>query len=295
MKFITLALLALLPAFALAGSATETAPQPVVSAVAGDAINTTCPISKKAVDSECVTEHAGKRIAFCCGNCKGTFDAWAAADKDAYVKATLVAQETKPAAEAKTEWKGDPYTVTTCPVSGEKLGSMGDPISQRVEGREVKLCCKGCISKLEADPAKFIAVLDKAIIADQLNVYPSKTCLISGEPLEEEGKDIGVNVVAGNRLFRVCCKMCAKKVKADPGKYVADLDKLVMRAQGKAYPLTTCPISGEELGDASATKQVVVANRLIKLCCGRCEKAVAKDPSKAIAALDRAWAATKKK
>lgn len=46
---------------------------------------------------------------------------------------------------------------TICPVSGEELGSMGEPIVVTHEGKEVKLCCKSCIKKFNADPAKYSA------------------------------------------------------------------------------------------------------------------------------------------
>jgi len=45
----------------------------------------------------------------------------------------------------------------TCPVSGEKLGSMGKPIRMEHEGDVVFLCCKGCLKKFNADPAKYVA------------------------------------------------------------------------------------------------------------------------------------------
>lgn len=48
---------------------------------------------------------------------------------------------------------------TTCPISGEKLGSMGEPVVMSYEGKEVKLCCKSCIKKFEADPAKYAAMV----------------------------------------------------------------------------------------------------------------------------------------
>lgn len=55
-----------------------------------------------------------------------------------------------------------PYTLTTCLVSGEKLGSMGDPVVLVHQGREVKLCCSHCEPQFKADPAKFIKKLDEA-------------------------------------------------------------------------------------------------------------------------------------
>lgn len=46
-----------------------------------------------------------------------------------------------------------------CPVSGEKLGSMGPPIKVTVAGHEVFICCSGCKQQLEDDPAKYLAKL----------------------------------------------------------------------------------------------------------------------------------------
>ncbi len=46
-----------------------------------------------------------------------------------------------------------------CPVTGAKLGSMGAPKRVVVEGRVVFVCCDGCTSKLQKDPAKYLAKL----------------------------------------------------------------------------------------------------------------------------------------
>jgi hypothetical protein len=53
----------------------------------------------------------------------------------------------------------DSYTLSTCVVSGEALGSMGDPVIIHHEGAEVRLCCKGCVKKFNADPAKYLEKL----------------------------------------------------------------------------------------------------------------------------------------
>lgn len=43
-----------------------------------------------------------------------------------------------------------------CPVSGEALGSMGEPVVAQHEGQEVKLCCESCRPKFVANPAKYL-------------------------------------------------------------------------------------------------------------------------------------------
>ena len=52
-----------------------------------------------------------------------------------------------------------PYPLDTCLVSGEELGSMGAPYVFVHEGQEIKMCCKKCLPKFNADPAKYLAML----------------------------------------------------------------------------------------------------------------------------------------
>jgi hypothetical protein len=66
------------------------------------------------------------------------------------------------AAETVEAPKARPYTLPTCIVTGEKLGEMGDPVVIVREGREIKLCCKGCVKKFDKDPASFLKKIDEA-------------------------------------------------------------------------------------------------------------------------------------
>ena len=45
----------------------------------------------------------------------------------------------------------------TCPVTGDLLGSDGKPIKVQVDGRDVFVCCEGCIRELKAAPAQYLA------------------------------------------------------------------------------------------------------------------------------------------
>jgi YHS domain-containing protein len=49
-----------------------------------------------------------------------------------------------------------PDLLTTCPVSGDKLGEMGKPLVFVYQGQEIKLCCGGCKKDFDKDPAKYI-------------------------------------------------------------------------------------------------------------------------------------------
>ena len=57
-----------------------------------------------------------------------------------------------------------PDKLTTCPVSGEKLGEMGKPYVFEYKGREVKLCCPDCKKDFEKEPAKY---MKKIVAADK--------------------------------------------------------------------------------------------------------------------------------
>ncbi|MBX6315627.1 MAG: hypothetical protein IRY99_22345 [Isosphaeraceae bacterium] len=52
-----------------------------------------------------------------------------------------------------------------CPVGFDddpeegRLGAMGPPVKEVVNGQTVYLCCKGCIKQLQADPEKYLAIL----------------------------------------------------------------------------------------------------------------------------------------
>jgi hypothetical protein len=49
--------------------------------------------------------------------------------------------------------------IRSPPADGEKLGSMGDPYVFTHEGREIKLCCKGCLADFKKDSAKYMKKL----------------------------------------------------------------------------------------------------------------------------------------
>lgn len=64
--------------------------------------------------------------------------------------------------ESKADSNSKAYPLTTCVVSGEKLGEMGAPYVFTHEGTEVKLCCKSCLKKFNADPAKYLKKIEEA-------------------------------------------------------------------------------------------------------------------------------------
>ena len=71
--------------------------------------------------------------------------------------AGLAADQTTPAKS-----KPKPYTLKTCVVSDEKLGEMGEAYVFVHEGREIKLCCKGCLKDFNKEPAKYVKKIEEA-------------------------------------------------------------------------------------------------------------------------------------
>ena len=132
--------------------------------------------------------------------------------------AVLTASPLLLAADKKTK-APKPYPMEACVVSDEKLGGMGEPFVFEHEGREIKLCCKSCKKDFDQEPAKFTAKVDGA--AKKVKAYPAKTCLISGEPLDESSP----GTVFKGQEFKFCCKDCQKKFAKEPEKFSAKLPK----------------------------------------------------------------------
>jgi len=78
----------------------------------------------------------------------------------------LRADDAKPAPA-----KPVPDKLTTCPVSGDKLGGdMGKPYVFTYKGQEVKLCCPDCKKDFDKDPAKYMKIIraaDKTVKTDK--------------------------------------------------------------------------------------------------------------------------------
>jgi YHS domain-containing protein len=68
-------------------------------------------------------------------------------------------------ADTSTNAPVKPDQLTTCPVSGEKLGEMGKPYVFTYQGQEVKLCCSGCKKDFDKDPAKYVKKIQDAAAA----------------------------------------------------------------------------------------------------------------------------------
>ena len=176
----------------------------------------TCPIMGKPVDASMKsTVVNGQQVFVCCPPCIAKIQA----DADGSLKKVNASYVSFVAKERQA--KSDQLHATAqgiCPVSGQKLGSMGAPIKVKVGEKEVAfLCCKGCVGKaLNAEHWKTI----------QTNLATAqKTCPVMGKAVDASMKSTVVN---GRKIF-VCCPPCIKKIDADPAAYVAKVDAQIAR------------------------------------------------------------------
>jgi YHS domain-containing protein len=257
-------------------------------------INPKCPISGEETDPSAGTiDYKSHAVGFCCPGCAEAFGAWAEARKDEFVRENLAAQTVgmtgKPggdiSASVPAAGPSYPYTLDACPVSGRKLGSMGDPVVRQYDDREVRFCCPGCIEDFEANKAKYWAEIDAKIVEQQLMHYPLNTCIVTGEELGDQA----INHVYKNRLVRLANAEALKAFRKNPAKHLAALDKKIVQTQLAAYPMGECPVGGP-LGSMGEPVNFVYMNRLVRFCCAGCESKFVAAPARYMAKLDKAYA-----
>lgn len=105
-----------------------------------------------------------------------------------------------------------------CPVSGAKLGTMGDPVKVTVgpAQEEVFLCCKGCL-KRSINPEHWATI--------HANIAKAQgKCPVMDKDLPTTPK---WTVVEGEVVY-VCCPGCIKKLTANPDGYLKQVDAYYM-------------------------------------------------------------------
>jgi len=128
--------------------------------------------------------------------------------------------------------------------------------------------------------------------------WPLPTCVVSGEPLGaksvvkvlEDPKDASVH----GREVRFCCEKCVTTFEANRAKYLEAADALIAQREQAVYPFAVCIIMTDEKLAAPGTpeavdvREVVVGNQLVRLCCASCERKVRRNPTSALAKVQRA-------
>lgn len=118
------------------------------------AIQRVCPVTGRQLGSmgEPLPVMAGNKTVYvCCSSCVATVQkdpAKYASGKPTMTISTATAADNEPIAKQNI-----------CPVMDEPLGGMGQPVKVMIGETPIFLCCKGCIKKIQAEPAKYLAMV----------------------------------------------------------------------------------------------------------------------------------------
>jgi YHS domain-containing protein len=205
-----------------------------------------CPVTGKPLGSmgdPVAVDVNGQRLYVCCAGCVNTV-------KDNPAKYAAG----RPEITVTNATKADAALIArqkVCPVMDERLGGMGNPIKVMIGDKPIFLCCKGCIKKIQAEPAKYLAMVYgnspqeqaptqtasavpaggqqvragvfKVTAADAPFIAAQKRCPVMDEPLDAMGGPFKVHA-AGKAIY-ICCPGCAKKIAAEPQMYLDILAK----------------------------------------------------------------------
>ncbi|GAB4462704.1 MAG: hypothetical protein OHK0029_30070 [Armatimonadaceae bacterium] len=146
-----------------------------------------CTINGKVIDDASkaggTVNYNGKKVYFCCGNCKAKFEKSDDATKAKLVKVAdlrtekaglekrleVLNAELKTMTEPEKAAAAAPKTVY-CAVTDEEIGGPENAQSTIVyNGKTYYLCCAGCRPKFESDPAKYAKMADEKAAARAKN------------------------------------------------------------------------------------------------------------------------------
>ncbi|MBK7644782.1 MAG: hypothetical protein IPJ19_17360 [Planctomycetes bacterium] len=114
----------------------------------------TCPMSGEKLDDKAISHVYGTRLVrFCCHKCEANFE------KDSKTAAATMAKLDKACVDAQLKT----YKLKTCPVSGEELGKMGEPVNYLYGTTLIRFCCNDCVKELDKDAQ---AILKKVHAAE---------------------------------------------------------------------------------------------------------------------------------
>jgi YHS domain-containing protein len=119
---------------------------------------------------------------------------------------------------AAEEKNAAPKQQTHCPVM--QRTPIDPALYVDVRGKRVYTCCKGCIAQVKGNPDKYIKRLeDQGVVLEKAPVISQTVCPVMGGAINKaQYAD-----VKGKRIY-VCCPGCIDKIKADPDKYIKQLE-----------------------------------------------------------------------
>ncbi|MBL9030569.1 MAG: hypothetical protein JNM80_02530 [Phycisphaerae bacterium] len=176
------------------------------------------------------------------------------------------------------------YYLSTCALCNRPLGYIGPAIDHTHAGRPLRFCATSCVDRFLADPAAGLAHADAVMIADQRPHYPPGPSIVSGRALGPAP----VEIIWNNRLVRLADDDDRRAFLADPDRHLRALDDAVLAAQAPTYGMPTrCPVQGDILDD-DVPIDIVIASRMVRVCCQRCVRVVRARPYQYLAMVDYA-------
>jgi Cu(I)/Ag(I) efflux system membrane fusion protein len=135
-----------------------------------------------------------------------------------------------------------------CPVTGQKLGSMGEPVPVDIEGKRIWTCCAACPSKLKANPAKYLSKLlpppkDGVLSVPESAVIDTgamKLVYVEAEPGVYEGRRVVLGPRSGDR-FPVLDGLTPGEKVVGAGAFLVDAESRLNPATRGGAPSGTPP------------------------------------------------------
>lgn len=165
------------------------------------------------MDGKTDARQKGREVRFCCTRCKSAFEK----EPSKYVQKIdeLVIADQLPRYPASV-----PCLVMTDEVMTDPTGPDAQDCKMVVwNNRLVRLCCARCVRKFNADPARYVAVLDEAVIRQAKKAGTVKNCVVNGRPLSTRANWFMI----GDRAAATCCRGCQPKAMAKPREAIAKL------------------------------------------------------------------------
>lgn len=82
----------------------------------------------------------------------------------------LLAQNTEILTDEKKAVRSVEAGNKVCPVSGKKVGEMGEGVTYEYNGKTYNLCCVACIRSFEKNPEKYSKIAEKEIRKTQKKI-----------------------------------------------------------------------------------------------------------------------------
>jgi hypothetical protein len=148
---------------------------------------------------------------------------------------------------------------SVCPVTGQKLGSMGAPVPVKVSGQTVFLCCAGCRNPIQQDPQKYISRI-QTVSDDGVLAVPESAVIDTGDQKivyveREEGVYEGVEVQLGPKsdgYYAVVSGLLPDDRVAAAGAFLIDAETRLNPAASASYFGASGGVSGDGGSSGSA-------------------------------------------